>query len=376
MTLSNTTCYKCPAEETHDHVFSCPHTIVTFPSIVKKTKELLEVQLKINKKYENNRNLESFPESFLDRILETLEITSPNFLQNPQARGIASMEAVELLKSTLENIYDLPSVKWIYEQAIGSFTLSFHIKIWMPRTAHVMKESKRNKIAQDNVNDIEPEPPSSTLSSEFPPDSPDHNNNSSDSYRPNHRQPRPNFSMPYAVTTNDSPPVGNHVRANRVPDQHILSQSPALNPRPRPQYHQSSSAISGYSYEHQNSSQSNSRESPSPRMHSPAFHPAQPLLTPKIDQPEPSRKRKQGLKSQDYSTPSKRAKYSEPHTPTNRLPPRSILHRRAPSEEVLNPLSVDCEVLPLATATTREYIGPSTLLEPRPPFLKHLLLLA
>ncbi len=218
--------------------------------------------------------------------------------------------------------------------------------------------------AQDNANDIEPEPPSSTLSSEFPPDSPDQNNNSSDSYRPNHRQPRPNFSMPSAVTTNDSLPVGNHVRANRVLDQHIPSQSPALNPRPRPQYHQPSSSISGYAYEHQDSPQNNSRESPSPMTHSPAFHPAQILLTPKIDQPEPSRKRKQGLKSQDYSTPSKRAKYSEPHTPHT---PRSVPDRRALSEEIFNPPSDDCEASPLATATTSEYIGPSTPVRVTPP---------
>jgi hypothetical protein len=84
-------------------------------------------------------------------------------LQSPQALGIASIAARDLLKETLDNTYGLPDITWIYEQAIGSFTLALHIIIWTPRTAHLMKENKRNIMARPEIEELTSETLSSTL---------------------------------------------------------------------------------------------------------------------------------------------------------------------------------------------------------------------
>jgi hypothetical protein len=182
MELSTTSCYKCPEIETGKHIYSCHHTIESYPTIYEKTKELLEVQLKINSNYVNNRYNVHFPPDFPKLILDTLGIQFNTFLQNPQALGIASIAARDTLRETIHNIYGLPDITWIYEQAIGSFTLAFHTIVWIPRTAHMMKENRRNKKARPELEEITTEVPSSSLSTN---ENQPRNQNDSSDYIPN-----------------------------------------------------------------------------------------------------------------------------------------------------------------------------------------------
>jgi hypothetical protein len=182
MELSTTTCYKCPAIETGRHNFGCPHTIDCYPDIYLKAQELLGIQLKINSNYVNNRYNVHFPPDFPKLILDTLGIQLNTFLQDPQALGIASIAARDTLRETIHNIYGLPDITWIYEQAIGSLTFAFHTIVWIPRTAHMMKENRRNKKARPELHEITTEVPSSSLSTN---ENKPRNQNDSSDYIPN-----------------------------------------------------------------------------------------------------------------------------------------------------------------------------------------------
>ena len=144
MNLDNAQCPKCREEETPEHIFTCPDTILQFSTILDHTCLNLHKSLNQYWNTHNPRNLLDTPytETYSQEILNLI-MPDHSFLQDTQSKGLANLNTIAQIEASFPTAY--PSARWIYIHAIASFTMALNSVVWKPRTAQVMQENDRNQ---------------------------------------------------------------------------------------------------------------------------------------------------------------------------------------------------------------------------------------